>query len=151
MFTGVCGEREARKDSNYDTWMFLKNSRAAKAMRERVQSKDESQKFWWSSKFDQYLKLKMNQEWIIRTSKTYKFSTCQLVASLIVFRKDCKNEIVFCCHLVAPAKRLLFPTRTVPEANCKYLLHEFWQRGDKGLPKNCHPQNWRRRGLRRQR
>jgi hypothetical protein len=35
MFTGVCGEREARKDSNYDTWMFLKNSRAAKAMRER--------------------------------------------------------------------------------------------------------------------
>ena len=45
MFTGVCGEREARKDSNYDTYNFFKNSRAAKAMRERGQSKDESRKF----------------------------------------------------------------------------------------------------------
>ena len=24
MFTGVCGEREARKDSNYDTYCFFK-------------------------------------------------------------------------------------------------------------------------------
>ena len=50
-------------------------------MRERGQSKDESQKFWWPSKFDQYLKLKMNQEWINRASKTFKFSTCESVAS----------------------------------------------------------------------
>jgi hypothetical protein len=42
----VWGRGGARKESNYDTWMFLKNSRAAKAMREREgQSKDESQKF----------------------------------------------------------------------------------------------------------
>ncbi len=67
----------------------------------------------------------MNEKIARQKRRGFQRVSQSVVSQKKYFGETAKMKLFLLVTFFAPAKSLLFPTRTVPEANCQHLLHEF--------------------------